>query len=147
MKVRFKKLRYDAKIPEYKTEGAAGMDVCFAGDEDIVIKKGEIKKIPTGIALEAEDSDTAIFLYARSGMSLEGISMANGVGVIDSDYRGEIICPMINLGEADYTIERGQRIGQLVFTKVIRVQPEVLGDNERMGETTRGADGFGSTGL
>lgn len=147
MKVKFKKLRNDAKIPEYKTEDAAGMDVCFAGDEDIVIKKGEIKKVPTGIALEAEDKDIAVLLYARSGMSLQGISMANGVGVIDSDYRGEIICPMINLGEADYTLRRGQRIGQLVFMRILRAQPEVLRDDEEMGKTLRGENGFGSTGV
>lgn len=147
MRVKFKRLRHDAKIPEYKTDGAAGMDICFAGAEDIVIKKGEIKKVPTGIALEAEDKDIAVFVYARSGLSLEGISMANGVGVIDSDYRGEIICPLINLGNSDYTIKRGQRIGQLVFMKTVHVLPEILGDDEEMGKTARGENGFGSTGI
>lgn len=147
MRVKFKRMRHDAKIPEYKTDGAAGMDICFAGAEDIVIKKGEIKKVPTGIALEAEDKDIAVFVYARSGLSLEGISMANGVGVIDSDYRGEIICPLINLGNSDYTIKRGQRIGQLVFMKTVHVLPEILGDDEEMGQTARGENGFGSTGI
>ncbi len=145
MKVRFKRLRPGAEVPEYKTEGAAGMDVCYAGSESLVIKKGEIKKAPTGIALEAEDKNIVILLYARSGLSLEGIAMANGVGVIDNDYRGEIICPLINLGMSDYTVEPGQRIGQLVFMPVIRAQTEEVTDNT-MGKTARGTDGFGSTG-
>lgn len=144
MKVRFKKLRDDAVVPEYKTAGAAGMDVCYAGKNDIVIKKGEIKKVPTGIALEVNDRNVVVLLYARSGLSLKGISMANGVGVIDSDYRGEIICPMINLGENDFTIKSGDRIGQIVFTPVIEVELE---ETDEINETIRNDEGFGSTGI
>ncbi|MCH5185396.1 MAG: dUTP diphosphatase [Oscillospiraceae bacterium] len=143
MNVKFKKLRAGARIPRYETEDAAGMDICYAGDEKLVIKKGEIKKVPSGIAVEAEERNVVILLYARSGLSLKGLSMANGVGVIDSDYRGEIICPMINLGDEDYTIEPGERIGQIVFTPVIRAMAE---EAEEIGETKRGTGGFGSTG-
>jgi len=144
IKVKIKRLRDSAKIPEYKTAGAAGMDVCYAGNCDIVIKKGCIERIPTGIAFEIPNSDMVMLLYARSGLSLKGISMANGVGVIDSDYRGEIICPMINMGEKDFTIAPGDRIGQIVFTPVIH---PVLEQTDELGKTERNKSGFGSTGI
>lgn len=144
MKVNIKKLRADAILPQYKTDDAAGMDICYAGDGDLVIKKGEIALVPSGLAIAPESGDCAVLLYARSGLSLKhGITMVNGVGVIDSDYRGEIKCPMINLGKEDYTVKPGDRVGQIVFTPIMRAQ---LVECEALGETVRNENGFGSTG-
>jgi len=144
MKVKIKKLRDDAVIPHYATAGAAGMDISYAGDEDIVIRKGERKLVPSGIALAMDSSDYVILLYARSGLSLKhGITMANAVGVIDSDYRGEIKCPMINLGDEDYIIKKGDRIGQIVFTPVAHAE---LIECDMLDDTERADGGFGSTG-
>ena len=144
MKVKIKKLREDAVIPHYATVGAAGMDISYAGDEDLLIKKGERKLVPSGIALAMDTNDYVILMYARSGLSLKhGITMVNGVGVIDSDYRGEIKCPMINLGDEDYVIKRGDRVGQIVFTPVAHAE---LVECEELDDTERADKGFGSTG-
>lgn len=144
MRVNIKKLRGDALLPQYKTDGAAGMDICYAGDGDIVIRKGETVLVPSGLAVAPETDDCVILLYARSGLSLKhGITMVNGVGVIDSDYRGELKCPMINLGKEDYVIKPGDRVGQIVFTPVIRAE---LVECEALDETVRNENGFGSTG-
>lgn len=142
--VKIKKLRDDAVMPKYKTDGAAGMDVCYVGDEDITLKCGEKKLVPCGFCMEMQSNDYVILMYARSGLSIKhGITMVNGVGVIDSDYRGEIKCPMINLGDADYTIKSGDRIGQMVFTPIVQAN---LTECDELGTTERADGGFGSTG-
>lgn len=142
--VKIKKLRNDAVLPEYKTAGAAGMDVCYSGDEDILLHKGERKLVPCGFSMSIDTNEYAVLLYARSGLAINhGITMVNGVGVIDSDYRGEVMCPMINLGNEDYIIKKGDRIGQMVFTPIARVTPILVTE---LDETQRGDNGFGSTG-
>ena len=142
--VKIKKLRDDAVIPQYATAGAAGMDVCYSGDEDIILKRGEKKLIPCGFSIALDSSDFVILMYARSGLSIKhGITMVNGVGVIDSDYRGEIKCPMINLGDEDYTIRKGDRIGQMVFTPTAHADLTICAE---LDSTDRADGGFGSTG-
>lgn len=144
MKLKVKKLRENAVIPSRATAGSAGCDLFACIDSDIVIKKGEIVKIPTGIAVQPDSDSVALLIYARSGLASKfGITLANCVGVVDSDYRGEIIVPLINLGNADFTVEKGSRIAQLVVTPVIL--PEIDEVSE-LSDTARGEGGFGSTG-
>ena len=138
------KIGKEIKPPFYATEGSAGMDLVAAIDEPIVLKKGSLNLIPTGIAIEIEDLSVAAFLYARSGLGIKhGICLSNGVGVIDSDYRGEIKVGLINLGPEDYTINPGERIAQMVFSPVLRAE---MVKKEELGTTERGEGGFGSTG-
>ena len=138
------KIGKEIKPPFYATEGSAGMDLVAAIDEPIVLKKGSFNLIPTGIAIEIEENNVAAFLYARSGLGIKhGICLSNGVGVIDSDYRGEIKVGLINLGPEDYTINPGERIAQMVFSPVLRAE---MVKKEELGTTERGEGGFGSTG-
>lgn len=130
--------------PFYATEGSAGMDLAACVDEEITIKKGEIKLISTGIAISLPSNEYVAYIYARSGLaSKKGITLANCVGVVDSDYRGEIKCALINLGQEDFKVNFGDRIAQLVIAPVTRAEINV---KEELDETLRGAGGFGSTG-
>lgn len=135
----------DAKEPEYATAGSAGMDLSACISEEIIIKPGEIVKINTGIAIQIPNSGIGGFVFPRSGLaSRHGISLANSVGVIDSDYTGEIICPVINHGSSEYTIKPGERIAQIVFMPVFNVK---LQETDKLEATERGSGGFGSTGI
>lgn len=145
MKLKIKKLREDAVMPSRATGGSAGFDLCACADEPITLKSGSITVIPTGISAEPDSDDVAMLIYPRSGLSTKfGISLANCVGVVDSDYRGEICVPLINHGNADFTVEPGMRIAQLVITPVIIPELELT---DSIGETSRGSGGFGSTGI
>ncbi len=145
MILRIKKLNENAEIPKRATNGSAGYDLCACIEEDVVIKKGKIVKIPTGISAEINTNEAALMIYARSGLaSKNGITLVNCVGVVDSDYRGEIVVPLINLGNDDYIIEKGARIAQLVVTPVILPEIEEVSE---LGDTDRGSGGFGSTGI
>lgn len=142
--LKMKKVRPDAKIPKRATPGSAGLDLCACTDEPTVLKAGERAVIPTGIAIAIENNEAAAFVYARSGLGIKhGISLSNGVGVIDSDYRGEICVGLINTSREDYTIEPGERIAQLVLAPVIPAEPVEV---EELDKTERGTGGFGSTG-
>lgn len=133
-----------AKKPFYATEGAAGMDLSAAIKEPVILKKGKRALIPTGIAIALPSAESVAYIYARSGLGIKkGICLSNGVGVIDSDYRGEICVGLINLGDEDYTIEPGERIAQMVFAPVLKAE---FVECESLEETERGAGGFGSTG-
>lgn len=133
-----------AKKPCYQTEGSAGMDLSAAIDCEMLIKRGETVLIPTGIAIALPDAHCVALVYARSGLAIKhGITMANCVGVIDSDYRGEIKVGVINLGDEDYTVKPGERIAQLVFAPIFVAQ---LHEVESLDQTQRGSGGFGSTG-
>lgn len=144
MKITFKKLRESAVIPSYATECSAGMDLCACIDESITLAPNEIRLIPTGLAAETDTNDAALLIYARSGLaSKHGITLANSVGVIDCDYRGEWKIPLINLGGEPFTIEPDMRIAQLVVTPVLR--PEIS-EGDELSATDRGVGGFGSTG-
>lgn len=145
MILRIKKLNENAEIPKRATNGSAGYDLCACIEENVVIKKGQIVKIPTGISAEINTNEAALMIYARSGLaSKNGVTLVNCVGVVDSDYRGEIVVPLINLGNDDYIIEKGARIAQLVVTPVILPEIEEVSE---LGDTDRGSGGFGSTGI
>lgn len=145
MKIRFKKLNKNAKIPSRATSGSAGMDIYACIEENIVLMPNDIKMIPTGLAAETDCNDVAMLIYPRSGLSTKyGVSLANCVGVVDSDYRGEWFIPLINHGKAPFTVENGMRIAQLVPTKVLFPEVEVC---DELSDTERGEGGFGSTKL
>lgn len=145
MKLKIKKLNENAVIPERATEYSAGADLFACIENPITIKKGETVKIPTGISAESEDKNIMLAVFARSGLASKfGISLANGVGIIDSDYRGEIAVPLINLGSLDFIVEKNMRIAQLVAIPVIF--PEIV-QTDSLSDTQRGSGGFGSTGI
>jgi dUTP pyrophosphatase len=144
MELKIKKLRPNAKIPQPATAGSAGMDLYACLDECVTLAPGELKIIPTGFAIELPDSGCAAFLYARSGLGVKhGICLSNGVGVIDSDYRGEICVGLCNVSDKPYVIEPFERVAQMVIAPVF--VPTVT-ETDTLSETIRGAGGFGSTG-
>lgn len=145
MKLIFKKIRDGAVIPSRATKGSAGFDLCACTDSDVIIAPGEISVIPTGLSAQPDSDGTALMIYPRSGLaSRYGIALANCVGVVDSDYRGEICVPLINHGTSPFTVENGMRIAQLVVTPVLLPEIEV---SDELTATERGEGGFGSTGL
>ena len=132
------------KLPEYETKGSAGVDLQAYVENAVVLKPMERALIPTGIFIELpvgyEAQDRA-----RSGLAIKhGISLVNGIGTIDSDYRGEIKVILINLGDKDFTINNGDRIAQMVFIKHEQANFELV---EQLEDTERGAGGFGHTGV
>ena len=142
--LKIKKLENFVSMPQYKTSGASAMDLVAAIDEDIVIHSGEIKIIPTGIAIELPHN-TEAQVRSRSGLAIKkGIAVVNGIGTIDEDYRGEICVGLINLSKEDFTIQRGDRIAQMAIMEVLKPQIEVL---DKLSETQRADGGFGSTGV
>ena len=142
--VKYKLLDPRAKAPAYATAGAAAADLCALLDDPLTLAPMQRALVPTGLAIELPGPECVALVYARSGLSIKhGLTMANGVGVIDSDYRGELRVPMVNLGTEPYTIAPGERIAQLCIAPVWQaafVQADALND------TDRGAGGFGSTG-
>lgn len=144
MKLKIKKLRKDAKVPQRATNGSAGMDLYACIDQSITLAPGQLAVVPTGIAIELPDNKCAAFLYARSGLGVKhGICLSNGVGVIDSDYRGEICAGLCNVSDKPYTIEPFERVAQMVIAPVLT--PDVV-ETDELSDTLRGEGGFGSTG-
>lgn len=144
MELKIKKVRENAKLPTRATSGSAGMDLYACIDEPITLKKGDKAVIPTGIAIGLNDPHYAAFIYARSGLAIKhGIGLLNSVGVIDSDYRGEICVGIIKQTDPEYTIEPFERIAQMVIKPV--ELPEIV-EVQDLDDTDRGAGGFGSTG-
>lgn len=145
MILKVKKLRTEAALPARQTQFSAGYDLFACTGEPITVRAGETVKIPTGIALELEGTREAVMLiYARSSLATKfGIAPANCVGVIDWDYRGEIIVALHNSSDKHYTISHGDRIAQLVITPVFT--PQAV-EAEELSDTDRGEGGFGSTG-
>lgn len=138
------KIGRELPLPTFATDGAAAMDLCACIDAPVVIPAGGRTVIPSGIAIALPSSDYVALLFSRSGMGIKsGISLSNSVGVIDSDYRGEIGVGLHNTSDADYTVNPGDRIAQLMITPVIR--PTVIPVDE-LPSSERGAGGFGSTG-
>lgn len=143
MEMKIKRLRENAIIPQRATPGSAGYDLCACLDTPEEILPGQTKMIPTGIAI-ALPEQTAAFIYARSGLATKkGIAPANCVGVVDSDYRGEIMVSLFNHSGEAYTISPGERMAQMVIAPVLT--PEVQ-EADELEDTVRGAGGFGSTG-
>jgi len=131
-------------FPRYATAGSAGLDLPACLDGPLAVPPGARIKIPTGIAIEIPCRHIVGLIFPRSGLAAKhGISLANAVGVIDSDYKGEIIVAIHNQSDMEYTITPGERIAQLVFLPVYEA---VLEPVEELEETGRGAGGFGSTG-
>lgn len=142
--VKIKLLRDGAAVPAYATAGSAAVDLRSFADGDVLIPAGGKAVIPTGIAISPETSGVVAIVAARSGLSTKfGISLANGIGVIDSDYRGEISVSLINRSDADYTVAVGDRIAQLMFIPVLHAS---FLESDELDETERGTGGFGSTG-
>ena len=137
--VKYKVLDSRAKAPVYATPGAAAADLCAVLDEPM-----ERALVPTGRAVELPGPQAVALVYARSGLSIKhGLCMANGVGVVDSDYRGELKVPMVNLGQQPYTIQPGERVAQLCIAPVYTA---AFVPADALGQTQRGEGGFGSTG-
>ena len=141
--LKIEKLPHNNILPEYKTEGAAGMDLCAAISEPMELKPLERKLVPTGLKIELEHGYEAQ-VRPRSGLSIKhGITLINCVGTIDEDYRGEVCVPIVNISNETYTIQPDERIAQMVIARVEQAKLEVVTE---LTETTRGEGGFGSTG-
>lgn len=141
--IRVKLLRQGAKLPTYGSAGAAGADLYACLEEPVTILPGETVFIPTGIALEVPQGCAGL-VYARSGMACKrGLAPANKVGVVDSDYRGEINVVLYNHGSVPQTIENGERIAQFLITPVLTPDYRAA---EELSDTARSGGGFGSTG-
>lgn len=146
LKILFKKYDNDLPviIPEYKTDGSAGMDLCSSSENNIIIRSGESQLIPTNLILQIPKGFEAQ-IRPRSGLALKhSITVLNSPGTIDSDYRGEVKVLLINLGKLDFTINFGDRIAQMIISKYVKAD---LLESEKITETDRGEGGYGSTGV
>ena len=138
------KIGREIPAPYYASAGAAAMDLCACVDAPIDLPPMGRAIVPTGIAIALPSPQWVALVFARSGLGIKhGFSLSNGVGVIDSDYRGEIKVGLTNLSEEGYTIQPGERIAQLAVTPVVQAQ---LTFTDTLDETDRGAGGLGSTG-
>ncbi|EJP73398.1 MAG: dUTP diphosphatase [Gammaproteobacteria bacterium] len=149
MKIKFKKLdnfvNANIPLPEYKTDGSAGMDVRACIKEKIVVKQGSTVMIPLGFAMHIEDKNIAAIIIPRSGLgSKNGIVLGNLVGLIDSDYQGELMVPLWNRSNKDFDIKPGDRIAQMVFIPLVLAEFEIVNSFE---QSERGIKGFGSSGV
>ncbi len=142
MKIRI--ISKSGRVPEYKTKGSAGFDLEAFIEEDIELKPGERRLVPTGIFMELPEGYEAQ-VRARSGLAIKnGIGLVNGIGTVDADYRGEFLVPLINFGSESFLIKNGDRIAQVVINKFEQAEFELA---ESLEETGRGAGGFGHTGV
>lgn len=133
----------DVPLPAYQTTNAAGMDLCAAIDDEVVIAPGERKLVPTGVSLAIPDGFEGQ-VRPRSGLAWRhGVTVLNSPGTIDADYRGEVKVLLINLSDVPFRLTRGERIAQLVVCPVVRAELELVSE---LDETSRGAGGYGSTG-
>lgn len=143
MRIAFQKLREGGRVPTYGSDAAAGADLYAAIDESITLAPGETRLIPHGIAMAIPEG-YAGFIYARSGLATRrNLAPANKVGVVDADYRGELMTPLHNHGSTPAVIEPGERVAQLVVAPVMHAE---FIEADSLDETERGAGGFGSTG-
>lgn len=145
--IRFLRIPHDGvetKIPARATAGSAGFDLCAAVTEPVALAPRALVRIPTGIAVGLPSKDFVALVFARSGLAIKhGVALSNGVGVVDSDYTGEIAVGLCNLSDEPYTVAPGERIAQLVVLPVAAF-PAV--EVPSLDATERGAGGFGSTG-
>ena len=141
--LKIERLEHNKVLPEYKTEGAAGMDLCAAIEEPIELKPLERRLIPTGLKIELEHGYEAQ-IRPRSGLSIKhGITLINCVGTVDEDYRGEVCVPIVNISNEAYTIQPQERIAQMIIARVEQAKIEVV---TQLTQTQRAEGGFGSTG-
>jgi len=141
------KLSRGMDAPTYATEGSAAVDLRAALDEgvELILQPGEKALVPTGISISPETHDVVAIVAGRSGLGIKsGITLSNSIGVIDSDYRGEICVGLINHGDKPFSVHRGDRIAQMMFMPVCHANFAVC---DELDETERGAGGFGHTGV
>ncbi len=142
--VKIKLLSETATVPTRATDGSAGYDLRADIEKPQTLRPGEIAALPTGVAIALPDKNYVAVVCARSGLAIKhGIGLANGVGIIDSDYRGELKVGLINLGASEFVIEPNERIAQMLIMPVLTPELNVCDD---ISETERGSGGFGSTG-
>jgi deoxyuridine 5'-triphosphate nucleotidohydrolase len=144
LKILDSRLGNEFPLPHYATDGAAGMDMRACVDAPLVIAPGETRLIPTGLAIHLQESGLAAMLLPRSGLGHKhGIVLGNLVGLIDSDYQGQVFVSCWNRGGETFTIQPGERIAQMVIVPVVHADFEVV---EEFAASARGAGGFGHTG-
>lgn len=144
MTIRIQKLRDNAVLPAYQSEQAAGADLYAALDAPLTLAPMDRVLVPTGIAAQPDRDDCVLVIAARSGLAVKkGVTLSNGIGVVDADYRGEICVGLVNLGRDTVTIEPGDRIAQLLVMPVLRA---VFTEADSLDDTGRGTGGFGHTG-
>ena len=133
----------DIPLPRYMTEQSAGMDICAAVEDKLTLKPGGISLVPTGFSMALPNGFEAQ-IRPRSGLAVKhGITIINSPGTIDADYRGEVKIALINLGEKNYTVKRGDRIAQMIITRIYQPDIKIV---ETLNETKRNTGGFGHTG-
>ena len=138
------KIGAEIPFPYYASAGAAAMDLHACIDEAVTLAPGGRAFLPTGIAIALPSAEYVALVFDRSGLGIKhGIALSNGVGVIDSDYRGEVMVGLQNSGSSDFTVQPGDRIAQLMVTPVVQATIQMV---DELDETQRGAGGFGSTG-
>ena len=144
LKILDKRLGNEIPLPEYATNGSAGLDIRACLDEPIILAPGETTLIPSGLAIHIADPSVAAVLLPRSGLGHKhGIVLGNLVGLIDSDYQGQVFVSCWNRGQQKFTIEMGERIAQMVFVPIVQTQFEIMTEFD---ESHRGEGGFGHTG-
>lgn len=144
IEIKLKYVKDGTEAPFYATEGAAGMDLKACIDQPVILQPLGRALVPTGIAIKLPDARYGAFLFARSGLAVKhGVTLSNCVGVIDSDYTGEIQVGLVNLSDTAYTIQPGERIAQMV---ILEVAHAAFAQVQELDRTARGAGGFGSTG-
>ncbi|MDE1463570.1 dUTP diphosphatase [Spartinivicinus poritis] len=138
------KLGNEIPLPHYATDGSAGMDLRACIDESLIVEPGQTMLIPTGLAIYVEDPSFAAMILPRSGLGHKhGIVLGNLVGLIDSDYQGELMISCWNRGNSTFTIQPGERIAQLILVPVVQAEFELVDEFQT---TSRGAGGFGHSG-
>ena len=138
------KIGTEIPFPYYASAGAAAMDLHACVEEPLLLKAGARCAVPTGIAIALPDAGYVALVFARSGLGIKkGVCLSNGVGVIDSDYRGEVAVGLLNTGAEDYLIRPGERIAQMAVVPVVQAELEQV---DELDDTARGVGGFGSTG-
>jgi dUTP pyrophosphatase len=144
LKILDDRLGREIPLPEYSTAGSAGMDLRACLEESLLLKPGDTHLIPTGMAIHIEDPGLAAFILPRSGLGHKhGIVLGNLVGLIDSDYQGEILVSCWNRGNIEYAVEPGERVAQLVLVPVVQAELKIVSE---FALTDRGSGGFGSSG-
>jgi len=145
LNVKIKRLHPTVTLPAYASESAAGMDLHAAIDAPLVIPAHSRIRVPCGFAIAPERTDVAALLFARSGLAhKKGLAPSNAVGVVDADYRGEVMVSVANTGDEDYIMQPDERFAQMVFVPVFAA---ALTETDDLDDTERGAGGFGSTGV
>lgn len=144
LKILNSKIGNEIPLPTYATEGSAGLDLRACLEEAIILEPGQTTLLPTGLSIYIEDPSLAATILPRSGLGHKhGIVLGNLVGLIDSDYQGELMVSCWNRGQTSFTIEPGERVAQLVLLPVVQAEFNIV---EEFAATQRGTGGFGSTG-